>query len=148
MANKDNLQKHDRIQQEIFVYLWNRYPEVRFCMWHTPNEFKQDFAFILEYFFSFVKNKVEVDKLESKLKHRAMIAAVKRKSIGVLSGVTDLVFYYKSVLYIFDVKVGKDKLSDNQKEFIKAIEKQGGKFYEINSIEEGKSIIEGIMSAQ
>lgn len=147
MKSKDHLQKHDRIQQEIFVYLWNRYPEMRYTMWHTPNEFKQDFKFILEYFFSFVKNKVEVDKLESKLKHRAMLAAVRRKNIGVLSGVTDLVFYRKGVLYIFDVKVGKDTLSDSQKEFIKAIVKQGGQFYEINSVEEGISIIERIMSA-
>lgn len=146
MNKKEHTLKHDRIQQELFVYLWNKHPDLRYTMWHTPNEFKQDFYFILEYFHSFVKNKVETDKLEAKLKHRAMIAGVKRKSIGVISGVLDLVFYYKSKLHILDVKVGNDRLSDSQKEFIKAIENQGGQFYEINSIEQGIEIIERIIA--
>jgi hypothetical protein len=40
-----------------------------------------------------------------------------------------------------DFKVGPDKLSPEQKTFIKQIESQGGKGYEIRSLEQFKEII-------
>lgn len=63
------------------------------------------------------------------------------KSLGLVKGVLDFEFYYAGTLYVFDFKVGKDKLSKEQKEYIKAIEKQEGQGFEIRSLEEFKARI-------
>lgn len=73
-----------------------------------------------------------------------IIILSQRKAIGVLPGVTDLVFYWKGILYMFDIKIGNDTLSEEQLSFIAANIEQGGQFFEINSLEEGKSIIDSI----
>ena len=67
------------------------------------------------------------------------------KSMGHVKGVLDYEVYYKGCLHVFDFKVGKDKLSPEQKAHISAIESQGGKGYEIRSLEQFQKIIENIL---
>lgn len=142
---------HDAIQQKVFEYLWNNYPQSRRCFWHTPNELTPD---------NYVQQRIESELKQDKKKfvptwiinilrewqQRFIIKLSKRKSIGVLAGVTDLVFYWKGTLYMFDIKIGSDCLSDAQKAFILANEAQGGKFYEIGSIEQGQYQIDQIFA--
>lgn len=116
---------HDKLQQSLFLYIWNTYPQARRTFWHTPNEL--------------LKHQHETTR-------DFMIRLSQRKAIGVLPGVVDLVFYWSGVLYMFDIKVGLDHLSETQLAFIKANEVQGGKFYEIRSIEQGKEIINNILT--
>ncbi len=120
-----NSYSHDRIQQEVFNYAWNKYPETRMCMWHTPNEYTPHAK----------ETQAETLKRLSE-----------RKRIGVVKGVLDLAFYWCGVLYILDVKIGTDTLSEAQLSFISAIISQGGKFYEINSVDHGKSIVDEIIT--
>lgn len=122
--DKENRYSHDRIQQEVFNHCFNRYPETRGCMWHTPNEYTPH---------------------AKETKAETMKRLSERKRIGVLKGVLDLCLYWKGTLYILDVKIGTDTLSDAQLSFIRAIVAQGGQFYEINSVEHGKEIIDFIM---
>ena len=116
---------HDRIQQELFMYSWNRYPQSRRCMWHTANEFP-------------------IQKGMSRKEH--MIILSQRKAIGVLPGVTDLVMYQRGVLYMFDIKVGNDCLSQDQLSFIQANIEQGGQFFEVNTLDQGRKIIDEIFT--
>jgi hypothetical protein len=67
------------------------------------------------------------------------------KALGMVKGVLDFMFYYNGVLHVMDFKVGKDKLSPEQKEFIKQIESQGGKGYEVRTFEEFQKIVHGIL---
>ena len=67
------------------------------------------------------------------------------KSLGMVKGVLDFIFYYKKVLHVIDFKVGTDSLSKEQKTFIEQIEDQGGKGYEVRSLDEFKKIIYGII---
>ena len=67
-----------------------------------------------------------------------------RKAIGVVAGVLDLEYFRKGTLYFFDIKVDKDKLSDNQLDFIAKIEAEGAKCYEIRSLEQFQTIIREI----
>lgn len=106
---------HDIIQHQCFKYLWNNFPQTRLCCWHTPNETRPH-------------------KGETSKDH--MIRIMQMKSIGVVKGVVDLVFYWNGVLYMFDIKIGKDRLSKEQRSFIDANINQGGRFYEINNLEE------------
>lgn len=115
---------HDRLQQECFQFLWNNYPQIRRTFFHSPNEFPRQRGM-------------------TQREHTIILS--QRKAIGVLSGVIDLVWYYKGVLYMFDIKLGKDSLSDAQKDFISAMVAQGGVFQEISSLDQFKSIVNSIM---
>lgn len=138
---------HDAIQQKVFEYLWNNYPESRRCFWHTPNELTPD---------NYVQQAIAATKkscpswiicILKEWQKRFLIKLSKRKSIGVLAGVTDLVFYWKGVLYMFDIKIGSDTLSDAQKAFILANKAQGGMFFEISSVDQGIDIINSIFES-
>lgn len=130
---------HDRLQQEIFTYIWNNYPQTRGNCWHTPNEFVPD---------TFIQTQCKRicgEKLPSFLtqifelyKKHFVSSLSRRKAIGVLKGVTDLVLYYNGILLMMDIKLPWDSLSDAQKAFIVANEKQGGIFIEINTLAQAK----------
>ncbi len=111
---------HDRLQSECWQYLWNMYPQTRKLCWHTPNEQRP---------------------YPGETKKEYIIRLSQAKAIGVVKGVVDLVFYWKGVLHIFDIKIGNDSLSEDQKLFIKAVVAQGGVFYEIRTLEQFIKII-------
>ncbi len=135
---------HDRLQQEIYQWLWNTRPELRRCFWHTPNEFIPD---------TFIKKQIQQvygskDKVPAFLNNifalyeKHFVSSLsKRKAVGVLAGVTDLVCYVQGCLLMMDIKLIGDKLSDAQIAFIEANTLQGGHFIEINELEQGKSDI-------
>lgn len=114
---------HNQLQKLCWEYLWNYFPESRYTCWHTKNE---DIP----------------HKSESKKDY--IIRRSQDKAIGLLPGVYDLVFYRQGVLHIFDIKVGHDKLSENQIRFKDQIIKQGGRAYEIRTLEEFQQIIQEI----
>lgn len=119
---------HDRLQFEAFCWFWNTRPEMRQLFWSTFNDLKQ------------------VEKIIGNIgneKRRIILSHM--KSLGMVKGVLDFMFYYQGVLHVIDFKVGDDKLSKEQKTFIKQIESQGGKGYEIRTLEEFKSLIEKII---
>jgi len=139
---------HDRIQQEIYNYLHNAYPQTRGTCWHTPNEFIPD---------TFVEGQLKKVYAKTKLpdfmqnifnlaKKHFVSQLAKRKAIGVLKGVTDLVMYHRGVLLMMDIKLPGDTLSDAQQAFIDANIKQGGKFIEINTLEQGKRDIDNFFN--
>lgn len=116
---------HDRLQAECWQWLWNTYPETRYCCFAVINELK---------LLSFVPVRL-----------RARIVAAMR-AIGLLPGVWDFLFYWKGVLHCFDIKVGTDKLSDKQQKFMIAIADNGGKCFIIDNFEQFKRLIDGIFS--
>jgi len=128
---------HDRLQQEVFQHIYNTYPETRGNFWHTPNEFIPD---------TFIQAQVKRvcgDKIPNFLvqifdlhKKHFLSSLSKRKSIGVLAGVTDITGYWRGVLLMLDIKLPGDSLSEAQIRFIKSNELQGGKFIEVNTLEQ------------
>ena len=112
------IHSHDRLQSLCFLWFHNTHPELRYLMHANINSHP-----------------------------RFRIHDLTRlKSIGLLKGCLDLEFYYKGVLHVFDIKIGPDKLSPHQKEFIAVIEKQRGKGYEVRSLDEFKELIQKIIS--
>jgi hypothetical protein len=116
---------HDQLQKKCFDFLWNTYPATRRTFWHTPNEQR---------------------RYPGETAHHHMIRLTQAKSIGVLKGVVDLVWYWKGALHTFDIKIGSDSISDDQQKFIAAIVEQGGTFTEIRTFEDFKSIVEKIVN--
>lgn len=115
---------HDRLQQECGKYLWNQYPQTRKTFFHPANETKRE---------------------KGETKHDYIVRLSQRKAIWVLPGAVDLIWYWKGILYMFDIKIGRDSLSKDQEEFIKAMWQQGGQFYEINDLQQFKDIVDVIL---
>lgn len=125
--------KHDKLQYQCFMYLWNERPELRYLFWSTFNDIK-----LVEKLLGAMMGV----KLTSKVR-MAILSTM--KTLGMVKGILDFMFYYKNVLYVMDFKVGADRLSKEQNAFIKAIEEQGGVGMEIRSLEKFKEITDKII---
>jgi ATP-dependent exoDNAse (exonuclease V) beta subunit len=110
------------------MWMWNEKPELRYLFFSTFNDLKQ-----VEKIIGNIGNK----------KRRIILAHM--KSLGMVKGVLDFIFYYNNVLHVIDFKVGSDSLSKEQKEFIAQVERQGGKSYEIRTLEEFQKVVEKII---
>lgn len=114
--------EHDRLQSQCFSWFWNNYPKYRYLLHGNLNNLTTQ--------------------------HRGSEGAIRMaqlKTLGLVKGRTDLEFYYRGVLYMFDVKIGSDRLKTEQKEYIKKNEEQGGKFFEIRSFDQFQEIILNII---
>ena len=85
---------HDKLQQQCFVFMWNTYPKLRQLFWCTFNDIKHVEKII-----------GALMKIKLSAKVRSIILS-KMKSIGMVKGVVDFMFYYNRVLYVMDFKVG------------------------------------------
>ena len=117
---------HERLQSESHLYLHNEHPELRGLFHANFN----GLPLILE----------RVIPLNVKLRIMSTL-----KAVGLVKGILDYEFYYAGRLYMFDFKVGNDKLSKEQIECGKAIVANGGAFCEIRSLEQFKLEIENIL---
>lgn len=68
------------------------------------------------------------------------------KAVGLVKGVLDYEWFHNGRLYMFDAKVGTDKLSKEQKECIAALEANGGVGCEIRSLEQFKAEVDSIIN--
>lgn len=102
----------DRIISDCHIWLWNTYPELRFCCWHVANERKT--------------NKIQGALLKAK---------------GVVSGVPDYVVNIAEKTYYFEFKTEKGVLSENQKKCHESLRKQGFEVFIIRDFESFKNII-------
>lgn len=116
---------HDRLQSQCFLWAWNTYPQIRPLLFMVPNE-----QGLLSYF-----------PTAFKMQYISQL-----RSLGLVKGVWDLLFYWKGILYAFDVKVGKDRLSNEQKAFRDAVVKNGGKCEEIGDFQQFQLIFKQILS--
>ena len=123
---EDKNMSHDKLQSACFLFLWNEHPELRYLCFRTMNNLTTQIA--------------------DPNKAKAVMAV--QRSMGMVKGTTDLVFYYAGRLYAFDIKVGKDRLKPEQVEFISAIKAQGGYGCEIRSLEQFKDIISRIVNGE
>lgn len=116
---------HDRVQSECFLWAWNNHPEIRPLLFAVPNEM------------------ILLGLLPKAIKIRFISFM---KSIGLVKGVWDLLFYWKGVLYGFDIKLPGDSLSKEQSLFAQKVIENGGKCYEIADLSQFQRIFKQIMS--
>ena len=126
MDMEEKNMSHNKLQSAAFLWMWNEMPELRYLCFRTMNNLTTQIA--------------------DPNKAKAVMAV--QRSMGMVKGTTDLVFYYAGRLYAFDIKVGKDKLKPEQVEFISAIKAQGGYGCEIRSLEQFKDIIRRIVNGE
>lgn len=126
MNNSDQL-SHDRLLQEMFMWVHNKYPQTRGLYFHVENEFKP---------------------FPNESQQSIMIRKNRRKAIGTVPGVLDHLFYWKGRLYAFDAKIGKDRLSEDQLAFIDKCRQNGGDGWEVRDLDSFKKILANILESE
>jgi hypothetical protein len=106
----------DQLQAKCWQWLWNTYPQLRGLCWHVPNGGA-----------------------------RVLIEAVKFKAMGVLAGVADLHLFFKGELWLFELKVGNNSLSQQQAQWRDKMVKEGAKWFEVRTFEQFKMIVNMIV---
>lgn len=119
---------HDQLQFRCFWHLHNNHPELRKLFWGTFNDIKT-----VESILGNIGNRLR------------MIILSKMKSLGMVKGVVDFMFYYAGCLHVMDFKIDGDRLTKEQKEHMAQVIDQGGKAYEIRSLEQFIDVIERIL---
>lgn len=107
-----------RIQAECFSWFWNEFPQYRKTLFHVPNE---------------------NDRADSNIIQGAI-----RKSLGVVSGVADLILMIKRGGYgalCIEMKDERGKQKPAQIEWQAIIERQGYKYEVCRSLDQFKQII-------
>jgi hypothetical protein len=95
--------------------MWNKHPETRGCFFAVTNNSEH------------------------------AVRGLQRKGLGLVSGISDCLFFWKGILYCFEFKSKTGKQSDRQKWWQNLIENQGAIYYLINDVEIFEKIILGII---
>lgn len=147
--------KHDQLQYQCHTWLWNEHPELRYLFHANFNNLSTedlgDTDKVKKIKDLFDSGKPSLDKIKAIINFdfgttKATMKMARLKSIGLVRGVLDYEFFYNGQLYFFDFKVGNDKLSKSQLEFIRFTERQGAKCYEIRSLDQFQQIINAIIN--
>ncbi len=123
---KENKFSHDRLVSECFLFTWNEYEDTQRLVFHPNNETRP------------FKNETK----EEYMKRLSLNFA-----IGVVKGVVDLIFYWKSRLHVFDIKLPGDTLSDEQVDFMQKVVNNGGTAHTIINLDQFKTIFVALYSS-
>lgn len=119
---KEEKMTHNQLQAKCFTWFWNTYPEYRGLLFSVNNN------------------------LTTQMDGRSgAIRMAKLKTLGVIKGTTDFIFYFGGRMYAWDIKIGRDKLRPEQVSFISKVKQQGGDGGEIRSVEEFMEKIKNIL---
>lgn len=105
-----------KLQQDCYKFFWNQYPNLRGCLWRVENERKRS-------------------------KYEQMIA----KSTGLVSGVSDMMMVFNGEFHAIELKTESGRQTESQKKWQETIEKQGGTYYIIRTLEEFQNLIKRIV---
>jgi len=102
-------------QSNCVKWLWNEHPETRGC------------------FFAVNNNSEHIAR------------AMQRKAIGLVKGVSDTIFLWKSKAYLIEFKTDAGRQSPEQKRWETAVTKQGFQYFIIRSLKEFKELMSSIL---
>lgn len=104
-----------QIQSSCVAWLWNTHPETRGL------------------FFSVTNNSEHIAR------------AMQRKSLGLVSGVSDCLFLWHGKTYCFEFKNESGRQSEAQKIWETKVFKHGFEYYIVRSLDEFKGVINSIL---
>lgn len=105
----------DRLQQECYLWFHKNFPNLRGLLFHPANGGS-----------------------------RSSREGAKFKAMGVVPGVSDLLFIYNQRLYAIELKTEKGTQSDKQKTWQYRVAREGVAYYIVRSVEEFKEIIKDL----
>lgn len=104
------MKTEDRIQQEIFTHHWNNYPDERQQLFAVHNN---------------AHNRIK---------------GAKNASIGVVAGVSDMVYLRDGKVFFVEIKTERGRQSPSQKTFEEKCKKNSNDYIIIHSLEEAKEV--------
>jgi hypothetical protein len=104
-----------KLQQICFMWAWNAYPHLRGLLCYNLNNSK--------------------NKIDGNL----------NKGKGLIAGRSDMVFYYKGVATMIELKTENGKQSDAQIDWEAKIKAQGFDYYIIRSLEEFQRLFNSLV---
>ena len=107
----------NRIQQEMYMWFHNTYPDLRGCLFHVPNGGA-----------------------------RSRREGALFKEIGVVPGVADLFFMYEGTTTLIEVKNALGKQSKKQLDWEVLMRTNGFEYYIVRTLEEFQYIIVNTMN--
>jgi hypothetical protein len=107
----------ERLQSECYIWFHNTFPHLRGLLCYNLNN------------------------------SRNKIAASVNKAMGLQSGRSDMVFYYKGTAYHIELKVSPNGQSKEQKLWQKTVESQGFSYFIIkDSVDDFKNLINKLIA--
>jgi hypothetical protein len=106
------------LQSHCYQWAWNQFPETRKLLFAVPN--------------GGTRNKIEASQL---------------KATGVVSGVADMLLFWKGNTYAFEFKFGAGKQSPAQKEWQQKVNGHIENYILVNDADAFKYIFEKIVNA-
>lgn len=109
-------ESESRLQATCFAWFWNTYPEYRGLMFHVPSEGNRN----------------------------SVIDGGRRKAMGIVAGVSDLIFMLPRQGYhglCIEMKTETGKQSDKQKEWERKVTEQGYDYQIARSLSEFKTCV-------
>lgn len=101
----------EQLHQECYMWFHNTFPQHRRMLFHIDNN-----------------------------SYNATVGA-RKKSLGVIKGVSDLIFIVESAVIFIELKIGTNGQSDEQKDFQAKVEARHHLYFIIKSLEAFKAII-------
>lgn len=143
-----------KIQSTCVIWLWNEHPETRGCFFAVKNEGAKLSVKRVLFFIGSITKSINnprlissiCQKFKSEIKKGNSINGAIDKSMGVVPGVSDILFFWKGQLYCCEFKTSIGRQSDAQKKWQKTIESQGGIYKVIRSVDEFKKSVYKIFS--
>lgn len=114
---------HEQLIAKCTQWFWNTFPEERRMLYGVNNNVSSGLS-----------------------RQQQLIEGNKNKAKGVVPGVLDLCYILPNKVCYLDAKVGKDKLSSEQIDFIKKLEDRGHTWAVFSSFEEFQTIINNLQS--
>ena len=112
-------QSEDRLQQICFLWHWNEYPDQRGLLFHVPNG-----------------------------GNRNAREGAKFKTMGVIPGVSDLIFLYDGVAHFIELKNEKGVQSKRQKNWEALVKAERFPYYIVRSLDSFQILIETIIKSE
>lgn len=111
------VKSENRIQSEAFLWFHNEFPNLRGLLYHVPNG-----------------------------EYRDKITASKLKSMGVVSGVPDIVFHYRGKTWFFEFKDEKGRVTTSQEKIHCVLREQGFIVWIIRDVKHFQETVSGIVA--
>lgn len=124
-ARRSHSSPEGRIQADCFRWFWNEFPQYRKTLFHVPNE----------------NDRADANPIQGAM----------RKSLGVVAGVSDLLFLVARGPYhglCIEMKDEKGTQKSAQKEWQAIIEAQGYKYTLCRSLAQFKEIIDDYLAGK
>lgn len=142
-----------KLQSQCVIWLWNNYPQTRGLFFQVENEgmrisskaLSEEILFIQKNITNPTQISLACRRVMEMCKFGNSIAGAQAKAMGLVSGVSDCLFMWKSKTYCFEFKTETGRQSENQVNWQNLIEKNNFEYILIRNFESFSSKIRLIL---